>query len=270
MPEKNKTAKIDANASARARLNAKGKLKADYYEDSLRLLQIELLKLQKSVAERKNRLIVIFEGSDLAGKSGAIKALSERLDTSSMRVVWQKSSQKTGGKWFLSYYASKLPRAGEITIFDRGWYRKATLERAVGACSSEEYERYIHQIPLFEHMIAEEGFITFKYLLTIGKEELGARLEKQKNDALGRMRLSELELRSPKLYDEYAKAEAETLSRTHSPRAPWFIVSGEDKRLARLGALSHLLGEIDYKDKDRKALGDFGAIARSYTPKVKF
>ncbi|MDR0664373.1 MAG: polyphosphate kinase 2 [Helicobacteraceae bacterium] len=268
MPQSYKTA-VNVAELDTARLNKKGKLKADYYQERLRTLQIELLKLQKWIFESKSRLIVLFEGGELTGKGGAIRALSEKLDASLIRVARQKTAQN--GKWYFANFVSRLPRSGEIAAFDRGWYRKATLERAIGRCSADEYERYIHQIPLFEQALYEDGFVIYKYMLTIGKEELSARLEKQKNDPLGRLRLTELELKSAKLYDEYAKAEAETLSRTHTPYAPWFEINCDDKRLAELGALAHLLGEIDYKGKDRKAIGELeSGVARNYAPKVKY
>ncbi|MDR1451879.1 MAG: hypothetical protein LBI57_06075 [Helicobacteraceae bacterium] len=269
MPQSYKIAANDANGFDRAKLNKQGKLKNDYYQERLRLLQIELIKLQRWLFDGKSRLIAVIEGGELTGKSGAIQTFCERLDASILRVARRQNAQN--GKWYFANFVSKLPRKGEIAIFDRGWYRKATLERAIKSCDDEEYEKYIHQISLFERALAEEGFRIYKYMLTISKEELSARLEKQKNDPLDRLLLTEIELKSPKLYDEYARAEAEALSRTHSPYAPWFEVNCDDKRLARLGVLSHLLGEIDYKGKDRKAIGEFGSqIAKSYVPKVKY
>ncbi|MDR2151264.1 MAG: polyphosphate kinase 2 [Helicobacteraceae bacterium] len=268
MPQSYKTA-ADATSLDSAGLSKKGKLKPDYYQERLRELQIELVKLQRWIFESKNSLIAIFEGGELTGKSGVIKALTERLDASIVRVARQKAASSS--KWYFARFVSLLPRKGEIAAFDRGWYRKATLEKAIGRCDDEAYEKHIHQIASFEQTLAEEGFLIYKYMLTISKEELNARLEKQKNDPLGRLRLTEIELKSAKLYDEYAKAEAEALSRTHAPRAPWFEVKCDDKRLARLGVLAHLLGEIDYKGKDRKALGELESkVVRDYAPMVRY
>ncbi|MDR2639017.1 MAG: polyphosphate kinase 2 [Helicobacteraceae bacterium] len=268
MPQNYKPAAAET-FSQTTKLGKKGKLKADYYQERLRSLQIELLKLQRWIFESKERLIAIIDGVELTGKSGVIRALTERLDSALIRFSPPKAD--SGGKWYFANFVSKLPRKGEIAVFDRGWYGKAALERATNACSDEEYERYTHQIPLFEQALSEDGFKIFKYMLSASKEELIARLESQKNDPLGRLRLTETELKSAKLYDEYAKAQAETLSRTHTPCAPWFEAPCDDKRLARLGVLSHLLGEIDYKGKDRKAIGEFGSkVVKNYAPKVKY
>ncbi|MDR2033729.1 MAG: hypothetical protein LBP89_03760 [Helicobacteraceae bacterium] len=248
-------AKTDENERA-----ARSNKKAERYKDRLFALQTELAKLQKHIYESKSRLIAIVEGGELSGKNKTIRSLSERLDTSICSVVWQKE-RASNGKWFLAQFASRLPRKGEIAIFDRGWY---------GALNGE-YERRIHQIPLFEQALIEEGFIILKFFLKVGKEELNARIEKQKSDPFERLRLNEAALKKYRQYDEYAKAEEEALSRTHTPYAPWFIVDADDKKEARLGVLATILTAIDYKGGDQKLLRAYEkAIAQSYAPKVKF
>ena len=222
--------------------NKEGKLKGKYYNKELLALQEELVKLQNWVTQNDKRILVIFEGRDAAGKGGVIKRITEHLNPRGTRVVaLLKPSDVERKQWYFQRYVSRLPDAGEIVLFDRSWYNRAGVEKVMNFCTAEEYQKFMHQVPMFEQMMVEDGIMMFKYFLTIHKEEQVARMESRKTDPLKRWKLSDMDLKSIKFYDEYTKAKVEMLSRTHTPYCPWILVDANDKKRARINIIRDIL-----------------------------
>jgi polyphosphate kinase 2 len=253
--------------------NKKGKLKGKHYRKELLLLQEELVKLQNWVTQNDRRILVIFEGRDAAGKGGVIKRITEHLNPRGTRVVaLLKPSDVERKQWYFQRYVSRLPDAGEIVLFDRSWYNRAGVEKVMNFCTAEEYQKFMHQVPMYEQMLVEDGIIMFKYFLTISKEEQIARMEARKTDPLKRWKLSDMDMKSIKLYDEYSKAKLEMLSRTHTPYCPWILVDANDKKRARLNIIRDILSHIDYKGKEdaEVSLAPDPRIVKLYSHLVKF
>ena len=235
--------------------NSKGKLKNKFYERQLELLQVEMIKLQNWIIENEKRVLIIFEGRDAAGKGGTIKRIAEHLNPRGARIAaLLKPSDVEKKQWYFQRYIRHLPDPGEIVLFDRSWYNRAGVERVMNFCTPEEYQRFIHQVSMFEQMLVEDGIILFKYFLSITYEEQKRRLESRKEDPLKRWKLSDMDVKSLKLFDEYTKARDEMFARTHTPYSPWIVVDANDKKRARINVIRDILSHIDYKGK-----GDSGA-----------
>ncbi|MEF3192453.1 MAG: polyphosphate kinase 2, partial [Campylobacterales bacterium] len=206
--------------------------------------------------DKGKRLLVIFEGIDTAGKGGTIKRITEHLNPRGLRVVaLSKPSDIEKTQWYFQRYSSHLPSGGEIVLFDRSWYNRAGVERVMGFCTNEEYQKFFRQVTSFEEMLVDDGIMFFKYYLTITKEEQSARIAARKTDPLKMWKLSPVDLAAHEHYDDYKEAEKEMFIRTHTPYAPWIIVDANDKRKARLNIIRDLLIHIDYDEKDRDAIG---------------
>jgi polyphosphate kinase 2 len=235
--------------------NSKGMLKKDVFEKELRLLQVELVKLQNWVKEKNKRILIIFEGRDTAGKGGTIKRLTEHLNPRGARIVaLGKPSDIERGQWYFQRYIPHLPNPGEIVLFDRSWYNRAGVERVMNFCTKEDYQRFMKQVPNFEQMLVEDGIIMFKYYLSITKDEQKARLEERQQDPLKRWKLSPVDMESVKYFEDYTKAKEEMFSRTHSPYSPWIIVKSNDKRRARLNIIRDILAHIEYDGKENAGI----------------
>ncbi|MGE4294315.1 MAG: polyphosphate kinase 2 [Campylobacterales bacterium] len=253
--------------------NEAGKLKGKFYNKELIALQEELVKLQNWVIANEKRLLVIFEGRDAAGKGGVIKRITEYLNPRGARVVaLLKPSDVERKQWYFQRYVSQLPNAGEMVFFDRSWYNRAGVEKVMNFCSQEEYQKFMHQVPMFEQMLVEDGIIMFKYFLTIDKEEQVNRINARKGDPLKRWKLSDMDLKSIKFYDDYTKAKVEMLARTHTPYSPWIVVDANDKRRARLNIIRDILSHIDYKGKGDASvsLASDPRIVKLYSHLVKY
>lgn len=231
--------------------NTRGCLKKTIFEDDLRQLQIELVKLQNWVKDKGKRIVILFEGRDTAGKGGTIKRITEHLNPRGARIVaLGKPSDIERGQWYFQRYIPHLPNAGEIVLFDRSWYNRGGVERVMNFCSKEEYQRFMKQVPMFEQMLVEDGIIVFKYYLSIGKDEQKQRLEDRQKDPLKRWKLSPVDVEALKMFDDYTKAKEEMFARTHTPYAPWIIVKANDKRRARLNIIRDILAHIEYDGKE--------------------
>jgi polyphosphate kinase 2 len=225
--------------------------KALHYERELKLLQIELVKMQRWVQLENKRVAVIFEGRDAAGKGGTIRRFTEHLNPRALRVVaLPKPTAEESGQWYFQRYMKQLPNRGEIVFFDRSWYNRAVVEPVNGFCNKEQYERYLRQVPEFEHMLVEDGVMLIKLWFSISKEEQSARFESRKTNPLKRWKLSPLDGRAQALWDDYTKYKEAMFSRTHTSFSPWIIVKANDKRAARLESIRYLLSLLDYAGKD--------------------
>ena len=222
------------------------------YHHELRKLQIELVKLQRNVIAEGERLLVIFEGRDAAGKDGTIKHVTEHLSPRETRVVaLGPPSDHDRRSWYFQRFVPYLPAAGEIVLFNRSWYNRAGVERVMGFCTKAEAREFLAAAPRFEEMIANAGIRLIKYYLDIGKAEQKQRLKARRKDPLKQWKLSEIDKQAPKLWRAYSKARDEMLNKTHTATAPWTIVRADDKEHARLNVIRDILWRHFYPDRDQ-------------------
>ncbi|MFF8959549.1 polyphosphate kinase 2 [Streptomyces sp. NPDC014894] len=227
------------------------------YERRKRILQIELLKLQKWAKESGRRIVVVCEGRDAAGKGGAIQRFTERLNPRGARVVaLDKPTERESGQWYFQRYIAHLPSPGEIVFFDRSWYNRAGVERVMGFCTPEEYRHFLAQTPVFEKMLTEDGILLVKFWFSVSRGEQRTRFAIRQVDPVRRWKLSSTDLASLDLWDAYTTAKVEMFRATDTPHAPWTVVKNNDKRRGRLEAIRHLLLRCDYPAKDPEAVGE--------------
>ena len=214
-------------------------------------LQIELLKVQNWAKTTGQKIIVIFEGRDAAGKGGTIKRFMEHLNPRSAKVVaLEKPTKQEQGQWYFQRYVEHLPTRGEILFLDRSWYNRAGVERVMGFCDSHEYLEFMRQAPEFERMLVNSHKSLFKYWFSVTRKEQIARFESRLNDPLKQWKMSPVDEASIELWDEYTKAKEAMFFYTDTATAPWTIVKSDDKKRARLNCMQHFLSNLDYPDKD--------------------
>jgi len=231
-------------------------LKSDKYEEDLKALQVELVKLQHYVVTRKLKLVLIFEGRDSAGKGGAIFAFRQYLNPRSARdVALPKPSETEAGQWYFQRYIAELPTAGEIVTFDRSWYNRAGVEPVMGFCTPEEHKIFLKQAPRFEGMLVEAGTILLKFWLDIGQEMQLKRFHERRHNPLKIWKLSPMDYAALDKWDAYSAARDQMLEATHSGPAPWTVALANDKRRARLNIIRHVLGSVDYDGRDKTIVG---------------
>lgn len=219
-----------------------------YFRELFRL-QGELVKLQDWVVDKKLKVVVLFEGRDAAGKGGAIKRITQRLNPRVCRVVALPApNERERTQWYFQRYIPHLPAGGEIVLFDRSWYNRAGVERVMGFCTDEEYEEFFRTVPEFEKMLVRSGILLIKYWFSISDEEQHVRFTMRIKDPLKQWKLSPMDLESRRRWEAYTKAKETMLERSHIPEARWWIVEGNDKKRARLNCMAHLLAQIDYQD----------------------
>jgi len=219
-----------------------------YFAELLRL-QRELVKLQDWVVHQKLKVVVLFEGRDAAGKGGAIKRVTQRLNPRICRTVALSApSERERTQWYFQRYIAHLPAAGEIVLFDRSWYNRAGVERVMGFCSDDDTEEFFRTVPEFERMLVRSGITLIKYWFSITDEEQHLRFLMRIRDPLKQWKLSPMDLESRRRWEDYTAAKEEMLSRTHIPEAPWWVVEGVNKKKARLNCIHHLLQQIPYQD----------------------
>ena len=225
-----------------------GKLKQKSYERELRHLQVELCRLQAWVKHKGLRAIIIFEGRDGAGKGGTIRAITERVSPRVFRVVALPApSDREKSQMYIQRYMQHFPAAGEIVIFDRSWYNRAGVERVMGFCSDEQYERFLKLCPITEQFIVNSGTILIKYWLEVSNKEQERRFLARIEDPMRQWKLSVMDLPSRARWFEYSRARDIMLKATDTKHAPWHILHSDDKKRARLNCISHLLSQIPYK-----------------------
>ncbi len=223
--------------------------KSDDYEKKLHDLQIELVKLQRHVITRGEKLLIILEGRDGAGKDGTIKRITEHLSPRDIRVVaLPEPSDREATEWYFQRYVEHLPAAGEIVIFNRSWYNRAGVEQVMGFCTQSEYDVFLRTVPVFEQMLADAGTRIIKYYLDIDRAEQKKRLEARHHDPLKQWKISPIDEKALKHWDDYTKARNVMLRLTDSASSPWTVVRADDKKAARLAIIQDLITRVDYKD----------------------
>jgi polyphosphate kinase len=228
---------------------AKGTLRRKAYESELASLQVELVKLQEWVKHTKLKLVVIFEGRDAAGKGGAIKRVTEKLNPRVCRIAALPTpTERERGQWYFQRYVAHLPTAGEIVLFDRSWYNRALVERVMGFCDNEEYLEFARTVPEFERMLVRSGTLLIKYWFSISDEEQERRFQARIHNPEKRWKLSPMDLESRRLFREYSRAKDDMLKFSDIPEAPWWMIPADDKRRARLNCIAHLLSAAPYED----------------------
>lgn len=231
------------------------KMSRSEYEETKKLLQIELLKLQKWIKHNGERLVILFEGRDAAGKGGTIKRIMEHLNPRGARVVaLDKPSETEKGQWYFQRYVQHLPTAGEMVLFDRSWYNRAGVERVMGFCTPPQYNQFVHQAPEFERMLAASGIHLMKFWFSVGREEQLRRFNARKSDPLKQWKLSPMDLASLDRWNDYTKAKEDMFFYTNTTEAPWTVIKSNDKKRARLEAIRFILNYFDYEDKNEGVL----------------
>lgn len=232
------------------------KLSRSEYENRKRELQVELLKFQAWVKETGQKIILIFEGRDAAGKGGAIKRFMEHLNPRGARVVaLEKPTERERTQWYFQRYVEHLPAAGEIVFMDRSWYNRAGVERVMGYCTPAEYHEFMRSAPEFERMLTQSGIALIKFWFSVGEAEQRRRFIERKSDPVKRWKLSPTDLASLDKWQEYTEAKEAMFFYTDTGHAPWTVVRSNDKKRARLEAMKWVLRQFDYPGKDEKLIG---------------
>ncbi|MDK4569108.1 polyphosphate kinase 2 [Kingella kingae] len=226
------------------------------YEKEKKKLQIELLKVQSWVKESGQRIVGLFEGRDAAGKGGTIKRYMEHLNPRGARVVaLEKPTETERGQWYFQRYIQNLPTAGEIVFFDRSWYNRAGVECVMGFCEPHEYLLFMRQAPELERMLVASGIHLFKFWFSVSREEQLRRFVSRYSDPLKHWKLSPVDVQSLDRWDAYTEAKNAMFFHTHTKDAPWIIIKSDDKKRARLNCIRYFLHQLDYPNKDVKAIG---------------
>ena len=233
----------------------KTRLGTKAYEAQMAQLQVELLKVQNWVKETGERIIVIFEGRDAAGKGGTIKRFMEHLNPRGARVVaLEKPNDRERGQWYFQRYIENLPSAGEIVFFDRSWYNRAGVERVMGFCTPNDYLEFMRQCPDLERMFVRSGIRLFKFWFSVTREEQLRRFNSRENDPLKQWKLSPIDKASLDKWDDYTEAKEAMFFYTDTADAPWTIIKSDDKKRARLGCMQHFLSSLPYPNKNKKVV----------------
>lgn len=223
------------------------------YEDELRTLQIELLKMQNHIKDTDQKVLMIFEGRDAAGKGGTIKRITEHLNPRGARVVaLNKPSDTEKTQWYFQRYTHHLPSAGEIVMFDRSWYNRAGVEPVMEFCTQDEHKEFLHEVPEFEKMLVNSDIKILKFYFSVSKKEQKKRFNKRRTDPLKQYKLSPVDEKSQGLWDKYTIAKYSMLLASHTDHAPWTIIRSDNKKKARINCIKHILSAIDYPNKIKK------------------
>ncbi|GAB3705864.1 polyphosphate kinase 2 [Mariniluteicoccus flavus] len=227
------------------------------YDEEKHKLQIELLKLQYWAQDHDQRMVILFEGRDAAGKGGTIKRFTEHLNPRYARVVaLAKPSDREAGQWYFQRYVSHLPTSGEFVLFDRSWYNRAGVERVMGFCSDEEYETFMQQAPLVEKMLIESGIHLTKFWFSVTQHEQRTRFAIRQIDPVRQWKLSPMDLESLDRWEAYTEAKEQMFLRTDTDRAPWITIKSNDKKRARINAMRAFLNQFDYDGRDDSVVFD--------------
>ncbi len=229
----------------------RSKIPAPEYEEKKQAFQVELLKVQQWVKDTGQKIVILFEGRDAAGKGGTIKRFMEHLNPRGARVVaLEKPSQQESGQWYFQRYINHLPTAGELVLFDRSWYNRAGVERVMEFCSPEEYLEFMRQTPDLERMLVRSGIRLFKYWFSVTKDEQLTRFNRRKTDPLKQWKLSPIDRASLDKWDDYTEAKEAMFFYTDTADAPWTVIKSSDKKRARLACMQHFLHSLPYSEKD--------------------
>jgi polyphosphate kinase len=225
------------------------KISTEVYEAEMFRLQTELVKLQEWTRNYGARILVIFEGRDAAGKGGAIKRITEYLSPRVAGIVALPTpTERERGQWYYQRYIAHLPSKGEIVLFDRSWYNRAGVEKVMGFCTPEEYDRFMQQTPIFEQMLIDDGILLRKYWFSVSDNEQLRRFRSRHRDPVRRWKLSPMDLESINRWEDYSRAKDEMMAHTDTATSPWFVVESDIKKHARLNMIAHLLSSIPYTE----------------------
>jgi polyphosphate kinase len=225
------------------------------YEKELFRLQGELVTLQEWVRTEGARVVIVFEGRDAAGKGSTIKRVTQYLNPRVARIVALPApTERQRTQWYFQRYIEHLPAAGEIVIFDRSWYNRAGVEKVMGFCTKDEYHRFLHQCPIFERLLVEDGILLRKYWFSVSDGEQERRFQSRLEDPMRRWKLSPMDLESISRWEEYSRAKDEMFVHTDIPEAPWYVVESEDKRRSRINMIAHFLSTMPYHEVQRPPL----------------
>ena len=232
------------------------KVKVLEYEEHKHDLQIELLKVQKWVRETNQRIVILFEGRDAAGKGGTIKRFMEHLNPRGAQVVaLEKPTDRERNQWYFQRYIEHLPSKGEMVLFDRSWYNRAGVEKVMGFCSDQEHLEYLRQAPQLERMLVNSGIILFKYWFSVSRIEQFRRFQSRQKDPLKQWKLSPVDMASLARWDDYTAAKEAMFFHTDTGDAPWTIIRSDDKKRGRINCMRHLLSSLDYDGANKKLVG---------------
>ena len=235
------------------------------YKTALHGLQVELVKLQRPLIKNNLRILLIFEGRDAAGKDGVIKRSSEYLSPRDTRVVaLGKPSDRDTQSWYFQRYVAELPATGEMVLMNRSWYNRAGVEKVMGFCTKTEYEEFLQSVLPFERLLVNSGTQVFKYYLDITKPEQKRRLEDRRVDPLKQWKISPIDKTALRHWDDYSVARNEMFARSHSDDLPWHVVRADDKKLARLNVIRHLMSQVNCPDKNKHLAQPDAAIVFDY------
>jgi polyphosphate kinase 2 len=220
------------------------------YDKAMKELQLELIRLQRWLRRSGNRLVVLFEGRDAAGKGGVIKRITESLDTRGYRIAaLGKPSERETSQWYFQRYVPHLPNAGELVLFDRSWYNRAVVEPTMGFCSEAEHHAFLEAVPSFEKMLTDDGIILIKYWLAVDQVEQEQRFAERADDPLKRWKLSPVDLAARQKYSEMGRLRDVMIERTQTPLAPWFVVDFNNQKRGRVNLIRHLLQQVPFEDQ---------------------
>jgi polyphosphate kinase len=254
MEVEDKGPQVLPRGSTDANQHAEREYRRVYFQELLRL-QAELVKLQDWIATQGEKVVILFEGRDAAGKGGMVKRITQRLNPRTCRVVALPApSDRERTQWYFQRYVSHLPAAGEMVLFDRSWYNRAGVEHVMGFCTPEEYEDFFRSVPEFERMLTRSGIRLIKYWFSITDEEQHLRFLARIHDPLKQWKLSPMDLESRRRWEDYTKAKEIMLERSHIPEARWWVVHAVDKKRARLNCIDHLLKQFPYTEVHKPAV----------------
>jgi polyphosphate kinase 2 len=227
----------------------------ELYEKTLESLQLELIKMQDWIKAKGLRVVVIFEGRDAAGKGGAIKRITEKLNPRVCRVIaLGVPTEREKSQWYFQRYVAHLPAAGEMVLFDRSWYNRAGVETVMGFCSKDEADYFLKTCPDFEKMLIDDGIILIKYWFSVSDEEQEKRFQGRINDPTKRWKISPMDLESRTRWVAYSKAKDKMFKHTDTKHSPWYVVDADNKKKARINCIAHLLSKIDYKEIEKPSI----------------
>lgn len=245
------------------------KSEEDSYADTLYDLQVELVKLQRDVIANNRRLLIIMEGRDGAGKDGSIKRITEHMSPRETRVVaLSKPSDREKTQWYFQRYVPHLPAADEIVLFNRSWYNRAGVERVMGFCTDDDYERFMDTVTTFEDMLIGSGIEFFKFYLDIDKKEQAERLDARRDDPLKQWKISPIDQVAQEKWDDYTAARDAMFARTHTLHSPWTLVCANDKKIARVNVIRDILNRVDYEGKKPKLVIPDVEVVMPFNPEL--
>ena len=252
---------IEENAFSSGEYPYSERMKRKSYEKILEALQLELIKVQSWLQESGERVVIVFEGRDAAGKGGTISRFRQFLNPRQSRIVaLSKPSDTERGQWYFHRYVAHMPTSGEMVLFDRSWYNRAGVEPVMGFCTDDQHRKFLEQAPHFEKMLVDDGIHLFKFWLNVSQEMQIKRFHERRQNPLKAWKLSPIDIKALGKWDDYTKARDEMMVNTHTAHAPWTVIRSNDKRRGRINAIRHFLINLDYTGKDDAVIGEIDPL----------